>query len=164
MGFEFLARTIALFNSTNQEEHFGVYGDNQGVIDGWKRGRSRNPRINEIFKRVTKLSRDTGIVIHTRYVRSARNPADGPSRGIYPPDSLLLPPINIPYELKPFISDYNDPANGRELPNGQPHPTTRTLPKPKPGTEGQANRRWEDDNFDSIARHLYKAKTTPQWN
>lgn len=158
VGFEFLARTIARLNPTNNEEHFKVYGDNQGVVEGWKRGRSRNPRVNEVFKRVTKLLRDANITIHTSYVQSAKNPADDPSRGIYPQESLLLPPLDIPDELSTFVVDYNHPANDRRLQNVPPKHPVHTLPKK------QTEHRQDLDNaLDTIARHLYQTKTSHQW-
>lgn len=45
------------------------------------------------------------LLIHNRYVQSASNPADGPSRARYPPESLLLPPVVLPPELEPFLCD-----------------------------------------------------------
>ncbi|PPQ84409.1 hypothetical protein CVT24_009522 [Panaeolus cyanescens] len=56
--------------------HFRVFCDNEGVVGGWRNGRSRN-----------------------------RNPADGPSRGVYPASSLILPPIPVPDYLQTFIAD-----------------------------------------------------------
>jgi len=164
VGFEFLVGTIAHIHPNNRETHFEVYGDNQGVVEGWKRGRSRNPRVNEVFKRITKLSRDTGIVVHTKYVRSAKNPADDPSRGIYPPTSYLLPPIDIPQELRTFVVNYDCTTIGDERTNETSPPTVQTLPQPKPATGGQLERNREDDNLSTIARYLYEAKTTFQWN
>jgi len=79
IGFELLAQTIAHLHSSNQEEHFKIYRDNQGVVNGWKRGRSINPHVNKIFKCITALLRATGITLHTRYIQSAKNPADDPS-------------------------------------------------------------------------------------
>jgi len=164
MGFEFLVRTIARIHTTDHEKHFEVYGDNQGVVEGWKRGRSRNPRVNEVFKRITKLSQDTGISVHTRYVRSARNPADDPSRGIYPPESLLLPLIDIPHEVGAFIVNYDHPTTGDGHTNDPCGPTLQSLPDPKPTTKRKFRDKWEDDGLDTIARRLYQAKTTFQWN
>lgn len=159
VGFKLLVRTIARLSPTDREEHFETYGDNQGVVEGWKGGRSRNPRINEVFKRVTNISRDANIVVHTKYVRSARNPADDPSRGIYPPESLL-PPLDIPHELRAFIVDYNHPSNDGELPHNQPRATVR----PKPNAGEWAKRSQGDDTLNAIARRLYQAKTTLQYN
>lgn len=163
VGFELLTRTIARLHSTDREDHFEIYGDNQGVVEGWKRGRSRNPRVNEVFKRVTALLRATGITIHTRYVRSARNPADDPSRGIYPPTSLLLPPLIIPDELKGFIVDYDHTTNDHSISHGEPHTSTRVPPKPKPVTKGGTERERRDETLSTMARQLYEAKTRPQW-
>ena len=164
VGFEFLVRTIARLRSTDREEHFEVYGDNQGVVQGWKRGHSRNPRVNEAFKRIMEVTRNANIIIHTGYVRSAKNPADDPSRGIYPPESLLLPPLDIPTELTAFIVNYNHPGNADNPSNGQPpkSPPTSRNRKPNPGV--QAERRREDDNISTIARRLYWAKTSLQWD
>jgi len=87
-----------------------MYGDNRGVVEGWWKGRSRNRPTNTIFKRIHELSASSHCSILTRYVPSAHNPADGPSRGIYPPESLLLPPIPIPPPLQNFIANFNDPS------------------------------------------------------
>ena len=160
VGFELLIRAITRLSSHDQEQHLLVHGDNQGVVEGWKRGRSRNPRVNEVFKRVTKLLRATNLVVHVQYVKSGNNPADNPSRGIYPPEQLLLPPLDIPHELKSLIADHDHPANDRERTDGSPHPAVQTLPKPK----RQTNRRQEDDDLDAIARHLYRAKVAHQWD
>lgn len=163
VGFELLARAVVRLNpERHRETHFEVYGDNQGVVEGWKRGRSRNPRVNEVFKRIAKFLRDANVVIHARYVRSEKNPADGPSRGIYPPKSLLLPPLDTPHELEHLLTDYDCPANDHRLANGQPQPALQTLPKPErahPVARGIA-----DEDLSTLARHLYQAKIAPQWD
>ena len=46
-----------------------------------------------------------GLTILTRYVPSALNPANGPSRGIYPLASLLLPLLPIHPTLIGIIHD-----------------------------------------------------------
>ena len=91
--FECLVRYLT--NNEQQEQHFVIYGDNRGVIEGWWNGRSHNREINEVFKRLHEFS-DQGkseSSFHTAYVGSKFNPADVPSRGIYPLESLLLQPI-----------------------------------------------------------------------
>ncbi|PPQ80585.1 hypothetical protein CVT24_002720 [Panaeolus cyanescens] len=87
--------------------HFRVFCDNEGVVGGWKNGRSRNSATNSIFCLALDLLEDRGFdgCAHCSYVPSARNPADGPSRGVYPSPHLLLPSLPIPDCLQPFISD-----------------------------------------------------------
>ncbi|KAL7277636.1 hypothetical protein ACG7TL_008563 [Trametes sanguinea] len=109
VGFEFLVHTVL---AVSQERHgyaFKAYGDNRGVVEGWWRGRSRNLRINEVFKRVAAELEERQSRVLTRYVPSAANPADGPSRGVYPSSALLLPPVPIPAELQPFVVNFDAP-------------------------------------------------------
>jgi hypothetical protein len=54
----------------------------------------------------------TGI---TRYVTSRENPADAPSRDIYPPTSVLLPLILIPGALRLLFTDLDSLPSHREL-------------------------------------------------
>ncbi len=103
VGFEFLVRTILLISPASGP--FRVFGDNQGVVEGWGNGRSRNQQVNLVFRRVHELVEASGRAVHARYVPSLSNPADGPSRGIFPSPNLLLPPIPIPPELQPFVVD-----------------------------------------------------------
>ena len=103
VGLEFLV-TI-LIRSHPPGQIFRVYGDNTGVVEGWKRGRSRNNHTNQVFRRIHTLLEESQSEIRTSYVRSGHNPADGPSRGVYPPRYLLLPRISIPIPLEPFIKD-----------------------------------------------------------
>jgi hypothetical protein len=42
-----------------------------------------------------------------RYVASRENPADGPSRGLYPLFYYLLPDISIPVILQQFVVGVN---------------------------------------------------------
>lgn len=48
VGFKLLIRYIIALD--RPEWHYRVYGDNQGVIEGWKNGRSRNAAVNEVFR------------------------------------------------------------------------------------------------------------------
>jgi hypothetical protein len=49
------------------------------------------------------------------YVPSSSNPADNPSRGIYGSTSFLLPPINLPAELRTFLIDATKPLSTTEI-------------------------------------------------
>ena len=103
IGFELLI--IGICASAIEGEHILVYGDNRGVVEGWWKRSSANKPTNHIFRRILKLSEDSSRTIYTRYVPSAENPADAPSRGHYPPRSLLLDHIPIPPEVQPFLLD-----------------------------------------------------------
>ena len=124
IAMEFLIHTILKSGSF---AGIKVYGDNNGVVEGWWSGRSRNPQTNRIFRRIHETLDANNSVLITRYVHTSLNPADGPSRGIYPPRHLLLPPINIPIELSPLICNFDSPSLlfGRDTPPGLP-----PLPKP----------------------------------
>jgi len=137
IGFEFLVRTILV--SGTRDTNFKVYGDNNGIVKGWWKGSSRNQPSNEAFKRIHELCEDSGCSFHTRYVTSGSNPADGPSRGIYPPTRLLLPPIEIPAELRPFILNFDHPPLASEIRIHETRLSQRALPKIRcPQQTGQA--------------------------
>ncbi|KAJ8509083.1 hypothetical protein ONZ45_g8695 [Pleurotus djamor] len=107
VGFELLIRAILLLCP-----HYGrveVFGDNIGVIDAWKGGKSRNRQVNDVFKRISRtITAAPGFLsITASYIPSELNPADPPSRFIFPPASLELPAFPTPDELAPFISSIN---------------------------------------------------------
>jgi hypothetical protein len=129
VGFEFLVRT--LLTVSNPGDCHKVYGDNRGVVEGWWKGRSKNKPVNVIFRRIHALSAIHECSFISRYVPSKENPADAPSRAVFPPRELLLPPIVIPHELHAFVIDYDNeplPCEHRLQVQGfqQPQP----LPKP----------------------------------
>jgi hypothetical protein len=99
-GFELLI--LHLFISS-EGEHLKVYGGNRGVVEVWWKKYSTNRPTNRVFRRILELSESCDRKIHTRYVPSARNPADTPSRGHYPPLKYLLDDFDIPVELRPFL-------------------------------------------------------------
>ncbi|KAF5347526.1 hypothetical protein D9758_014520 [Tetrapyrgos nigripes] len=112
VGFWLLTRIVTAYSTKGH--HYKIYGDNEGVVEGWWNGRSWNQPTNTIFKHIHKLTEDTGLHFHTRYIHTSHNPADDPSWGCYRPDHLLLPPIPIPDELKQFIIDFNAPLTREE--------------------------------------------------
>lgn len=122
IGFEFLVRTIVRIKS-EEITHIRVFGDNKGVVEGWWNGRSRNRQINEVFRRVHHVSEIKNCSFYSRYVASASNPADNPSRGRFASRNLLLPPIIIPSPILPFLIDFDapyTPAEVREQRNNPP--------------------------------------------
>ena len=112
VGFYFLA--VALTRYVQRGTHSRLYGDNEGVVDAWRNFRSRNGAVNKVFELLhDHLERD-GFVdcIHPVWIPTKDNPADEPSGGIFPPTSGLLPSIQIPSLLTPFIVDTNDGSPG----------------------------------------------------
>ena len=103
VGFELLA--LALCATCQPGQFLRVFGDNQGVVEGWWRGRSRNWETNKVFRCIHTIADTHQCTFITRYVTSSENPADGPSRGLYPPAARLLPAIHIPDALRQFIVD-----------------------------------------------------------
>jgi hypothetical protein len=105
VGFELLI--IYLVGMGGSQQHFKVFGDNQGVIEGWRNGRSRNSAVNEVFRRIFIFIDNSAASysFHPTYVASKENPADDPSRGVYGSTKDLLPELPIPAALKPFIVD-----------------------------------------------------------
>lgn len=126
IGMELLVQTILSHNSLPGLQ---VHGDNIGVIEGWWAGRSRNAETNRVFRRIHQLLENRDTILSTRYVNTSRNPADGPSRGIYPPKHLLLPPIDLPDEIRPFLVDFDAPTQPCEegLPRSLPPEPKTTL-------------------------------------
>jgi hypothetical protein len=103
IGFECL---ICFLSSTDEiSRHFTLYGDNKGVVEGWWNRRSRNRAINNIFKCIRSSTAESGHSFHMTYVASKHNPADGPSRGIYPSSAFLLPPVALHPSLNRFLVD-----------------------------------------------------------
>jgi hypothetical protein len=114
IGFECLVRALA--TNVDPTSHYKLYGDNKGVVEGWWNGRSRNRAVNGVFRRIHAHLEGTGLEynFHTAYVSSCTNPADDPSRGIYPPLSSLLPPVPLPPCLDRFVIDSQEPFSPPE--------------------------------------------------
>lgn len=115
VGFEFLIYTLSTIPGFNG--NLLVHGDNTGIIEGWEKFKHRNRAVNGIFRRIHEfmLNLPTRFEIHTTYVASASNPADEPSRGIYGPLHLLLPPVHIPETIQEFVIDATEPLSPAEL-------------------------------------------------
>jgi len=115
IGFELLVHTLSALPSTS--DHLIVYGDNTGVVEGWWKGSHKNKAVNSVFKQIHDFIHHLPrhLEIHTEYVASKANPADSPSRGIYGPEHLLLPPINIPKDIRHLVIDATSPLTPTEL-------------------------------------------------
>jgi len=103
--FELLAHTVTEIHPNLK--HFQIYSNNTGVIEGWWNGQSRNPATNEVFQRIHLLEAELGVTFYMQYVASVLNPADNPSRGIYPPQQLLLPPVCNHHSVVHLILDFD---------------------------------------------------------
>ena len=128
VAMELLIRSIF---STGRFQGILVFGDNTGVVEGWRAGRSRNPETNKVFRRIHALLEEHDSVLKTKYVNTSFNPADGPSRGVFPPTHLLLPNIQLPDEIKPFIVDFDAPDHlSEETAPRRPSPATKAAIPP----------------------------------
>jgi len=80
--------------------------DNFGVVMAlYTRRWTSNYGVDEILKRILRLCMSAGLVVMPVWVPSSSNPADGPSRGLYPPPSLKFGHVpKIPLFLQSFIS------------------------------------------------------------
>jgi len=130
LGFELLVYTVAALPDAS--ECVILHGDNAGVVEGWRNGRHRNREANECFKRIHNFasSLPRRFEVHTKYVPSKLNPADGPSRGRYGPWDKLLPDIPIPEPVRTFLVDPS-PLEATE--------TSRHGPDPKYLLSGDAS-------------------------
>jgi hypothetical protein len=65
--------------------------DNEGVIAAFKkRTWTKNFGLDEILKRVLKICQDANLVVIPTWISTKANPADKPSRGVYPPRHLMF--------------------------------------------------------------------------
>ena len=115
VGFELLIRSIPRFGAARG--NFTVYGDNKGVVESWWNFRSRNKATNCVFRRIHSFLEqfNHSFSIHSAYVPSATNPADPPSRGIYPSTRLMLPELPLPADLDRFLVDVTLPYTPTEI-------------------------------------------------
>lgn len=141
VGMELLLRSIFKHQSY---PGIKIFGDNKGVIEGWWSGRSRNAETNRVFRRIHELLEKQDSALATRYVHTSNNPADGPSRGIHPPENLLLPPIDIPEELRHFIVNFDSPLHPNER-----NPPHRLSQQPKESSSTAERRRRHQANADA---------------
>lgn len=152
VGFELLV--YAVLASKNPGTHFRLYGDNRGVVEGWWNRRSRNTAVNKVFCRLLDYLSINGFdeCIHSTYVRSKDNPADGPSRGILPPASDLLPEIILPPSLQRFLIDATSPLTAQEEAVRRSGRAPAALPKDRRthGRTGGADSREGRDECDTF--------------
>lgn len=77
-----------------------------GVVGALKSGRSRNSWKNASLQRIVSLFSLHGIFLTITDVPTLQNPADGPSRGVFPSMSnRLASSFRLPARLSSYISD-----------------------------------------------------------
>lgn len=69
---------------------YTIHSDNSGVVGAFGASRSRNPHQNSILHHILILMRDSNIWLNTHWIPSEENLADGPSRGVFPPQSCRI--------------------------------------------------------------------------
>jgi hypothetical protein len=114
IGFEFACRYI--FGFLKHRGHIRFWCDNAGVTEAWWKRRSRNTAVNDVFKRLGSFLDSLGVSAHTRYIESARNPADQPSRFNFSAlrPAHALPPLDLLSELECLIADHRAPIQPAE--------------------------------------------------
>lgn len=89
-----------------------IRSDNKGVVGALRKGFSRGSEQNRILRHIIDLMQVHSIWVDCEYIPTDLNPADGPSRGVFPPRTLLHPhPPAIPKHLTPYVHDsvkFND--------------------------------------------------------
>ena len=117
IGFEFLMYALAALPNLGDDSNLLIHSDNTGIVEGWWKHRHCNKAVNDVFRRIHSFLHNLPyrMDINTIYIPSASNPADKPSRGIYGPANLLLPPIGIPEPIKRFVIDSEDPLSPTKL-------------------------------------------------
>ena len=83
----------ALIAAGFKDTHFIFHSDNMGVVGALGAGSSRNHQQNSILRRIIHLFSHHGIWVTTKYIPTKQNPADNPSRGIFPPASDIFSPL-----------------------------------------------------------------------
>jgi hypothetical protein len=107
---------LTLITAKFKHCHVVVWSDNQGVVRALKAGRSRGTQQNLILREIVKLIQDHTLWISTMWIPSLENPADDPSRGVFPGKESLHPfPPKIPYHLSKYIFKAVDYYDARSL-------------------------------------------------
>jgi hypothetical protein len=104
---EMVAVELALhviISSGLRNVHLIFRSDNSGVVGAFKNGSSRNAPQNSILRHIIHLLHDHDLWVSTIWIPSKENPADGPSRGIFPSSDKLISPLpKLPHHLFLFL-------------------------------------------------------------
>jgi hypothetical protein len=81
-----------------------VRSDNQGVVQAFSAEYLRSPAQNTVLQWILLALYERGLWLQVIWIASADNPADGPSRGLFPPWNKLLSSLpKVPQILCPFV-------------------------------------------------------------
>ena len=84
--------------------HIIVRSDNQGMVGALQAGRSRGTQQNSILREIVRLIQENSLWVSTVWIPTSENPADGPSRGVFPGKNLLYTfPLKLPFHLTNFV-------------------------------------------------------------
>jgi hypothetical protein len=110
VAVELAVWTLIVGNFTGR--HIIICSDNKGVVGALKAGRSWGTQQNAVLREIVKFIQEHKLWISTTWIAMLENPADGPSRGVFPVNSLLYAfPPKIPFCLREFVHntvDYHD--------------------------------------------------------
>jgi len=102
VAIELAIRTLV--SSDYSDTHITIYSDNQGVVGGLRAGYSRGIQQNHILREIVRLMQIHKLWITVEWVSTKTNPADDPSRGVFPARELLHPfPPMLPPHLRTFL-------------------------------------------------------------
>jgi hypothetical protein len=119
---EFVALELAVLTALQagiRNATLVVRSDNQGVVQAFSAGYSRGTSQNAVLRRILLLLYENDLWLRVVWIASAENPADDPSRGIFPPRKKLLPaPPKVPHVLRAFVGpSVSAPARARGEPS-----------------------------------------------
>ena len=94
--------------------HIVVHSDNQGVVQAVRAGSSNGKHRNAELRHIVRRMMDYKIWISTEWIPTDENPADDPSRGIFPPRSKLFGyPLKVPDHVKALVANAINACDSR---------------------------------------------------
>jgi hypothetical protein len=106
---EFVALEMAVLTAIQcgiRNSSIVVRSDNQGVVSAFAAEFSRGPAQNTVLRRILLTLNEFDLWLRVTWIPTADNPADGPSRGQFPPWSRLLStPPKVPLLLRPLLGN-----------------------------------------------------------
>lgn len=112
IAVELGVRTLLAANYRNVS--ITIRSDNEGVVQAFK-FRKWIPKfgLDDILQRILRLCEPGGIQLRVKWVWTKANPADNPSRGVYPPSSMMF--THRPDLPQNMIGLVKDVANGKAV-------------------------------------------------
>lgn len=82
-----------------------IWSDNEGVVNAIKNKRwTSRFGVDGVLQRVLELSKEHGLVLKVKWISTKLNPADGPSRGLYPEkESMLGTKPDLPLDIRELV-------------------------------------------------------------